>query len=334
MGTLVGHETVMALLDRTVKDGHPAHAYLFTGQEGVGKKKAAVQFACMLNCPDPTRDPVGTCHVCRRIAAHNHPDFMMEAPERGIIRIDRIRNLRNYFRYAPAEARYRVMVMDDAHTMNVAAQNALLKTLEEPPIGRLLILVTSKPYLLLPTVRSRCRRVHFGPISFEALTELLEHDMGIQGEKAQALAAISCGSVSRALEMNASSILELREKVLAWLENPGQMGLAGLIELSANVSEERKKALDAIDVARAWVRDLLVEKTGGRSDGSVYRHSLDRIRSAAQHHGIEELLSVYDELTRAADLIEAEINVNPNLVTDVMFLRITRILAGPNLGIA
>ena len=163
----------MGILERTAKEGRPAHAYLFTGREGVGKRMAAFRFASMLNCPDPQADPDGTCHVCRRISSETHPDFIIERPEKGMIRIERVRLLQNSFKFAPAEARFRIAVIDDAHLMNRSAQNALLKTLEEPPPARVIVLVTSKPFLLLSTVRSRCRRVRFGPIPLETLCAIL-----------------------------------------------------------------------------------------------------------------------------------------------------------------
>lgn len=333
MEKIVGHERVIAFLERTAEEVRPAHAYLFTGREGVGKKKVAVTFACMLNCPDPKADPDRTCHVCRRIVAGNHPDFTLETPERGIIRIDTIRGLQNFFRYAPVEGQYRVIVIDDAHKMNLAAQNALLKTLEEPPPRRILILVTARPYALLATVRSRCRRVRFGPIPFEGLVEVLARDRGVPRERAEALAAMSYGSMSRSLEMDATSFLELREKVVSALEDPGAGGVGGLMELSASISGDSKGALDAIEIAATWIRDLLVTKIVDDTSLLIHRDSLDRISFTAQHHREEELLYAYGELVRASELIESDINVNRNLVTDVMLLRIARTLAGPGLGV-
>ena len=333
MSQTVGHEQVVALLDESARNERPAHAYLFTGREGIGKKRVALQFARMLNCPDRKRDPEGTCSVCRRITSGNHPDVIVETPERNIIRIDRIRSLRNFFKYAPVEGRFRVAVLDDAHTMNGAAQNALLKTLEEPPAGRILVLVTANPFLLLPTVRSRCRRVRFSPLPTDMLAQLLHREVGIPEEKARALAAMSCGSVTRAMELNAFGYLELREQVISLLEEPGTMGLAGLLELSGSLAGDGKRLLDAIEAAVTWIRDVLISRIAMDSDSLIHGDSLDRISCAAQHHSTDQLLLVYDELVKAAGLVESEINVNNNLVADVMFLKITRILAGPSLGL-
>ena len=332
--SLIGHEDEIAFLQRTVTDDRPAHAYLFTGAEGIGKKLVAIKLACMLNCPEPAADKDSSCRVCRRIVAENHPDFVIERPQRGIIRIERIRGLQNFFRYAPVEGRYRVIIIDDAHLMNRSAQNALLKTLEEPPQGRILVLVSAKPFLLLSTVRSRCRRVRFGPLPIGPLAELLEKRRGVVRQKAQVLAAMSCGSVSRAIDMETSNFLDLRELIISTLADPGRSGLGGLLEVSAAISTDRKTAMEAIEIAATWVRDLLMERVLGDTSSLIHRDLLDRISSEAQHHSSERLLSAYEELAEASRLIEADINVNRNIVTDVMLLKIARILAGPSFGLA
>jgi DNA polymerase-3 subunit delta' len=334
MTLIVGHENEIALLERIVAEGRAAHAYLFTGPEGVGKKLAAIKLACLLNCPQPTADKRASCPVCRRIVAENHPDFAIERPQRGIIRIEQIRGLQNFFRYAPVEASYRVIIIDDAHLMNRSAQNALLKTLEEPPAGRILILVTAKPFLLLSTVRSRCRRVRFGPLPLESLADLLEEQSGMDPEKARVLAAMSCGSVSKAIDMETSNFLDLRERIISALAHPGPNGLGGLLEMSAAISSDRRTSSEAIEIAVTWIRDLLMRRILGDESSLIHRDLLDRISSEAQHHNNETLISAYEELAEAAGLIDADINVNRNLVTDVTLLRVARIIAGPSFGLA
>lgn len=334
MSDIVGHQNVIELLKRTVDEGRPAHAYLFTGREGVGKKRVAVMFACMLNCPGGVNHDDRSCNVCRRIIEEKHPDVFIERPERGKIRIDRIRALQSYFKYAPVEGRYRVTIIDDAHLMNHPSQNALLKTLEEPPPARMLILVSAKPTLLLPTVRSRCRRIRFGAIPVGPLASLLQTERGLSEDKARVLAAVSCGSVGRALKMEDSRFMDLREKVVTTLTDPGRGGVRRILELSTEISGDRNRVLDVIEIASTWIRDVLMEKIGSDRVDVIHGDFLDRISSSAQHQTTEELLSVYEEVINAAELIEAEINVNRNLATDLMLLRTARILAGPTLGVA
>ena len=334
MSFLLGHEAVMEFLERTATQGRPAHAYLFSGREGIGKKTAAVAFACFLNCPEPGHDPDHSCPVCRRINSGNHPDVIVEEPERGMIRIEQIRGLQNFFRFAPVEGRYRVIVINDAHLMNRQAQNALLKTLEEPPPGRILILVSAKPSLLLPTVRSRCRGVRFGPIPASKLAGLLEQKRGLDTDKASTLAAISGGSVAKALEIEKSDYLDLSRQVISILAEPGKSGIKGLLQVSKEISRNRKTAADALDIASGWVRDLLVQRILSDPSQAIHRDFLDMTISRAQHHSTRTLLAVYHELMKATDMVQADTNINCNMVIDVALLKITRLLAGPTLGIA
>jgi DNA polymerase-3 subunit delta' len=331
MSALVGHEAVLESLKRAVDEGRTAHAYLFTGREGVGKKLAAVHFACLLNCPGPDTDR--SCRTCRRIFGEKHPDVVIERPEKNSIRIDRVRNLQGFFKYAPVEGRYRVVIIDDAHLINRPAQNALLKTLEEPPPGRILVLITAKPFGLLPTVRSRCRKVRFGPIPEDSLAGLLEREHHLSAEQATILASMSGGSAGRALRMASSNFMDLRERMLSVLADPSKHGFRGILALSAAISSDRATALDAIEIGTAWVRDLLRARFGHRARPVSRGDSLDRTAGSAQHYSSEALLAVCGELSRGAELIGAEINVNRNLVTDLMLVRIARILAGPALGL-
>jgi DNA polymerase-3 subunit delta' len=324
----LGHEHVLGLLRQTVAEGRPAHAYLFSGPEGIGKKLVAVRFAAMLNCPQSQDDSNASCPVCRRICEEKHPDFIIEKPLRDMIRIDRVRYVQSFFQFAPVEAFYRVAIIDNAHSMNRAAQNALLKTLEEPPTGRVLILVTSKPFLLLPTVRSRCRRIRFGPIRSDILAEILERQ-GLDREKVSLTAGASGGSAARALEMSASHFLDLRRQMIDMLTDSQSFGIRGNLELSAEISKDKELALDAIGIASSWVRDLLAVKEGSLGSGVINSDLLDRIVFSAEHLSSKQLFSIYDELVKASELVEAEINVNRNLIMDALLLRIRRILAEP-----
>lgn len=323
----IGHEHILNLLRQTVAEARPAHAYLFSGPEGIGKKLVAVRFAAMLNCPQLQDDPSASCAVCRRMRDEKHPDFIIEKPLRGMIRIDRVRQVQSFFQFAPIEGFYRVAIIDDAHSMNRAAQNALLKTLEEPPPGRVLVLVTSKPFLLLPTVRSRCRRIRFGPIRNDILTEILQRQ-GLDPDKVSLVAATSGGSVARALEMSESHFLDLRRQMIDMLADSQSGGIRANLELSAEISKDKNLALDAIGIAISWVRDLSAAKESSVGSGVINSDLLDRIVLSAEHLTREQLFSIYDELVKASELVEAEINVNRNLVMDVLLLRIRRILAG------
>lgn len=332
MEPLLGHDRETELLERNVRDGRPAHAYIFLGPEGVGKQLAAIRLACFMNCPEPDSDTDHSCRTCRRIVERKHPDVWIERPQKGMIRVERIRAILEFFKYAPVESNYRVCIVDDSHCMNAQAQNALLKTLEEPPRGRTLILITSKPSLLLPTVRSRCRKLPFGPIPRDILAEALALRGDMTIDQARALAAMSGGSMGRALQMAGKERLALRLDMLSLILEPDSLGHKGVLELSAQISSHRERAMEALEIAASCVRDLLVARLG-ESLPLVNSDLLDRIVAAAEHQSDETLVLVHDALTKGSELLEAPINVNGRLVTDVTLLRVARLLAGPTFGL-
>ncbi|MFC1834410.1 DNA polymerase III subunit delta' [Thermodesulfobacteriota bacterium] len=333
MHALIGHEGTVAALQRIAEEERPAHAYLFSGRQGIGKRLVAIKFACLLNCPDPVDDSDHTCPVCRRICEGKHPDVIIESPVKGRIRIEAIRNLQGWLKYAPVEARYRICLINDAHLMNHQAQNALLKTLEEPPPARLMLLVSAKPARLLPTVRSRCRQVRFRPIPNHEMADYLVEREGLEMDKALAVASMSGGSIGMADEIERWDRTGLREKVFSIFEDPGRNGISGLLSLSAGICKDRQTASAALEIASTYARDMSIVNLGLEFSHVINTDLLDRITNTAQHHSCEALTLVYDELAGASQMMEADINVNASLLVDLTLLRITRILAGPSLGL-
>ena len=165
---IVGHRRLLRLLSRSIKSGTLPPSLMFAGPEGVGKRLAAQAIAQTLNCASPTTsdeyeiDACGACPSCRRIARGIHADVLALAPgENGSIKIEQVREAIERTMYRPFEGKRRVTLVDDADALMPAAQNALLKTLEEPPSSSVYILVTSRPDALLATVRSRCSQIRF-----------------------------------------------------------------------------------------------------------------------------------------------------------------------------
>lgn len=328
MSHIVGHEHILEILGRTAREGNPAHSYLFTGVEGIGKKMVGIRFAGLLNCPSPMEDPHGACKVCKRIEALNHPDFQVVSPDRGAIRIEQVRQLQEFFKFPPYEGRWRIALIDDAHVMTQAAQNALLKTLEEPPVGRMIVLVTSKPHLLLTTVRSRCRRIRFAPLPLGEAARLIVGHKKMTQDKALIFAALAGGSVSEALRLDSKSFTELRRQLLDALAQAHNLGWCNLLALSAKIAGDAESAREAVRIISSWLRDLLHLKSMPDDSGVTNTDFISFLRRQADALDAPPILRCYDEVVRALELIESDTNVNRNLVADVMLARITRILSG------
>ncbi len=202
---IVGHERQKRILSGSFTRGRVPTTYLFTGEAGIGKRSLAIEFGRLLNCLSPRKreegpDACGRCIHCERIKKGIHPDFRLISPEEGMIRIEQIRELIEFLSFKPLEAAYKIIIIDEAERMNPAASNAFLKTLEEPPEGSVIILVTSLPDQLLDTVRSRCFQVRFTPLSRRETERVLEK-IGIEGnKKREKLSRLLQGCPGRVLE--------------------------------------------------------------------------------------------------------------------------------------
>src|SRR5437660_1043516 len=218
---VIGHSRVVALLARSVRRETLPPSLILAGPAGSGKRKAAVATAQALNClapvlgdtPDTLElDACGRCLACTRIARGVHPDVLIVEPgETGSIKIEQVREIVDRAAYRPFEGRRRVVIVDEADAMAAAAQNALLKTLEEPPPSSVFMLVTSRPDALLPTVQSRCPRLRFRPLDARDVAAALVAGGTHTEAKARAVAATAEGSVGRALEASADEVVEARE---------------------------------------------------------------------------------------------------------------------------
>lgn len=201
LADLIGQDLARAALERAIAGGRVAHAYVFEGPPGVGKRNAALGLAMALDCPLVPGAGCGACEICRRIEAGLHPDVASFGPSGpgGQIVIDDIRAILALTRTRPHEARARVIVVDDADAMNPSSANGLLKTLEEPLAGNHLVLCTGAPDRLLPTVRSRAQRIRFRALSPAALAAIARA-RGLPEARAEIAVALADGSAARMLE--------------------------------------------------------------------------------------------------------------------------------------
>lgn len=268
---LVGHRTTLGLLARASAADTLPPSLIFAGPSGVGKKQAAVALAQALNCPTPLRndagplavDACGTCATCRRIARGMHPDVQLIEPgDTGSIKIDPVREVIRQTGYRPFEARRRAIIFDTAEALGPDAQDALLKTLEEPPPGSVLILVTAVPDRLLPTVRSRCPIVRFAPLGPAEVAAWLEGKHGVDPARAHAVAAVAGGSLTAALEIAESGVEGVRAAARRVLERVAD-------------ARDPRERLDA-------TRDIVGK---GRGSGASERESL-----AVHLHALASLL--------------------------------------------
>lgn len=264
---ICGQERAVGVLRRAWAGGRLAQAYCFTGPPSVGKRTTAVALAQAVNClspvpgdaGSPTPDACGTCRACTRIAAGQHPDVGLVAPdEKTVITIDQIRALAARASLRAYEGSVKVWILDPAHEMQEPAANAFLKTLEEPAAGTLFVLVTTAFSALLPTIRSRCQEVRFAVLGEAPLRTILERH-GWRAEDAAAAAAMAGGSAERALALEpdrlAAAPVPLVEEV--W----GSLGsLPALLDQAERLGKDRAALESALEILSAFARDAVVAR--------------------------------------------------------------------------
>ncbi|HYD47557.1 MAG TPA: DNA polymerase III subunit delta', partial [Terriglobales bacterium] len=198
-----GHDAVRQLLQNASRQDRLAHALLFAGADGIGKRSFTQAFIAWLTCTERGDDACGQCAACRQLAAGSHPDvkWIGLSEKKKEIGVDRAREIKRFAQLRPAAAPQKAIVVDPAQCLNVAAQNALLKTLEDPPLRSILILIANNADALLPTVRSRCQRLNFRPLPQDLVARILVEKEGLAAGKAGELAAVAEGSPGRALAL-------------------------------------------------------------------------------------------------------------------------------------
>src|ERR1051325_9705657 len=223
LSEIIGHQKQIETLRSALMNGRLHHAYLFAGPEGVGKRKIAFSFAKVIHCSETPGDFCNGCANCARIDAGNHPDVRFLEPLAGKkeISIQQIRDIENELNFRSFSGKRKVAVIDPATLMNLSAQNALLKTLEEPPQDSLLILVAANGGGLLPTLRSRCLLLPFAPLDRELVAYFLSSRDDIDSNRAEVLAALSMGSIGTALALDDGKRREQRQ---AWSQTVSSLG--------------------------------------------------------------------------------------------------------------
>jgi DNA polymerase-3 subunit delta' len=331
---IIAQDRAIAPLRAALRRGALHHAYLLGGPPGTGKATTARLLAQAANCEGEGGggdDPCGVCLPCRKIAKGIHPDVLVLSEERAMVKagrwearggrtpskdivVDQVRDvvdrrlaLRRF------EGRRRFVVIDPADAMNPQAQNALLKTLEEPPGDTTLVLVSSSPDGLLPTIRSRCLRVAFAPIPSAVIAARLEVSGRAPGE-ARLAAALAGGSLGRALELDPDALAARREAVEGAARLDPDDALAWLAFARVQ-GEDREMAAETCDLLALWLRDVLVVQAGGTD--LALGDLADATRAAAALDPAEAIRR-RDEVLRTAAALRQ--NASPVLALESMLL--------------
>jgi DNA polymerase-3 subunit delta' len=318
---LLGQDKAKRLLREAVARQKMAHAYLFRGPDGVGKKRAALTLAAYINCRTPAQeDACGRCPSCRKYLSGNHPDLSLVQPDGAAIKINQIRELKHQLVFPPLEAKYRVVVIEDVHTMRREAANSLLKTLEEPEENNLLILTADQAGEILPTILSRCQIVPFAPLPYGQIADILKQAGDLDDSTAITLAAVAEGSLGRAQLLLKENLLDFRKEVVEQilvLQHGQSEAVETVFRLVEKSNGLKENIYELLALLRLWFRDLILIAAGEPDSSIINQDLLASLPAAKQRWRTAQL---YDRL-RFIEKAEKELlrNCSRTLVCEVLF---------------
>ena len=312
---ICGQEHALGVLKRALAANRVAHAYLFEGVSGCGKMLAALSLVESLFCG--ATPPCGSCPACRKLSRRQHPDLHLLEPEKGIIKIDRIRELQKELSLRPVEAPKKVCIVDQADRMNQAAANAFLKTLEEPPGNALLILLSDTPTALLPTILSRCQRLRVNPLPPELLTKLLTAQ-GAPVEQAQSAASHAGGSMARGMATLQEGFLARRKEIVEQTTSLTHRDFALLTSTAERLGHDREQAQEVVEVLTLFFRDVMLCHHG--AEPAVNTDLMELVQRTAGALSPGDIIKSLDAIIRAGQSLLR--NVNPRLTLEALFLEL------------
>lgn len=326
MGTfkdVVGHKDIINYIRNAVREDKVSHAYILNGERGAGKKMLANLFATTLLCEKGGPDPCNECHSCRQAESGNHPDIIKVTHEKpNSISVDDIREqVNNTIMIKPYQGPYKVYIIPQADMMTTQAQNALLKTIEEPPEYAVIMLLTENADTLLPTINSRCVMLKLRNIKDTLIKKYLMETMQVPDYKADMCTAFAQGNMGRAIMLaNSEHFNEIRDEAVQLLKYINEMELSEIVQAVSRITAYKLEINDYLDIIMIWYRDVLLYKATKDMDKVVFKDQIKYIKERAKRSSYEGIELIIESLEKAKARLKA--NVNFDLVMELLFLTI------------
>ena len=320
---VVGHKDILKYISSSVENNRVSHAYILNGERGSGKKMLANLFAMTLLCETGDNEPCGKCHSCKQAESGNHPDIIRVTHEKpNSISVDDIRTqVNNTVDIKPYQGPYKVYIIPQADMMTPQAQNAILKTIEEPPSYAVFLLLTENAETLLPTINSRCVMLKLRNIKDTLIKKYLMENLEIPDYKADMCTAFAQGNMGRAIMLaNSDHFNEIREEAVQLLKHISEMELNEIVAAVKNISVYKLEITDYLDIIMIWYRDVLLYKATKEIDKVVFKDQLQSIKEQARKSSYEGIELILESLEKAKARLKA--NVNFDLVMELLFLTI------------
>ena len=318
---IIGQEQICEHLQTALKLQKVSHAYIINGERNSGKKFIARIFAMALQCTGEGEKPCQVCRSCRQALSENHPDIIRITHEKpNSIGVEDIRTqVNNDMGIKPYQGPYKVYLIEEAEKMTVQAQNALLKTIEEPPSYAVIILITTNQEAFLPTILSRCVQMKLKPLKDFTIKSYLTQNLHIAEKDADICAAFARGNLGKAIHLASSDeFKELFQKVMVLVKNVGTMDISMLLDCIREMKEQNFDIGEVLDLMQLWYRDVLMFKATCDANNLVFSNELNSIRDKAKDSSYEGLECIIKALEKAKVRLNA--NVNFDMAMELLLL--------------
>ncbi|MGN0166795.1 MAG: DNA polymerase III subunit delta' [Acetatifactor sp.] len=320
---IIGQEQIKEHLTNALSAGKISHAYIINGEKSSGKEFIARVFAMALQCEKEGTEPCQECHSCKQALSDNHPDIIRVMHEKpNTISVDDIRaQVNNDVGIKPYSGPHKVYIINEAEKMTVQAQNAILKTLEEPPEYAVILLLTTNVNSLLPTILSRCVVLNMKPVSDELVKKYLMEQLQVPDYKAEVCVSFARGNIGKAKALASSEDFEnVKTEAISLLKYIKDMELNEIIAAVKKVNEYKLEVSDYLDICAIWYRDLLLFKATNDVNHLVFREEIQALRTAAKRSSYEGIENILKALETAKKRLDA--NVNFELTMELLMLTI------------
>ena len=319
---VVGHESIIGHFKSSIEKGKVAHAYLIHGEKGTGKKMLAGLFAKTLQCEAGGTDPCCQCRSCIQSDSGNQPDIIWVTHEKSVISVDDIREQVNgNVLVRPYSSKYKIYIIDEAEKMNQQAQNALLKTIEEPPAYGIILLLTTNADSFLQTIRSRCITLNLKAVKDETIHKYLMEKKQIPDYQADVCTAFAQGVVGKAVKLAGSDDFnEMKKSALQLLKRLDDIDLYELTAAVKQITEYKLQVQDYFDLMMIWYRDVLYMKATNDVNGLIFNDEVYDIKKQAAKHSYNGINNILEGLEKAKIRLNA--NVNFELVIELLLMTI------------
>ncbi len=323
---IVGHEDIIKHFRSSIEMNKISHAYIINGEVDSGKKMLAKAFVATLQCEESGLEACGTCKSCLKLASGNHPDVTIVTHEKpNVISVEEIREKVVEPIYTkPYESKYKIYVIPDAHLMNAQAQNALLKTIEEPPEYGIIILLTSNLNRMLDTVLSRCIVLNTKPIRERDMLQHLVKDLGLTEEKAYFCLDFAQGNLGKAIKLATNSeYVQVIDSVVGVLKKIQDMDVDDLASALEQIQRFKMSINDYMDLMMMWYRDVLMLKVTGNIDKLLFKGEYSTMKKQAQVHSYKAIEDKIDAISRAKQRLD--VNANFDVTMELLLLTLKEI---------